>query len=58
MFLAHLDINFICNKFDLLTECLSGNVDIIMLSETIILETFPARQFLINGYSPPINYIN
>ena len=53
MFLAHLDINFICNKFDLLTEGLSGNVDVIMISETKIVEKFPARQFPIEGYSSP-----
>ena len=32
--LKHLNINSICNKSNLLTEDLSGNVDIIMISET------------------------
>ena len=34
-------------------EGVSGNVDIIMISETKIDETFPARQFYIDGYTPP-----
>ena len=32
--LPHLNINFIRNKFNLLTEGLSGNVDVHMISET------------------------
>ena len=51
--LAHLNINSIPNKFNLLAEGVSGNVDIIMISETKIDETFPARQFYIDGYTPP-----
>ena len=51
--LAHLNINSIPNKLNLLAESVSGNVDIIMISETKIDETFPARQFYIDGYTPP-----
>ena len=51
--LAHLNINSIPNKFSLLAEGVSGNVDIIMISETKIDETFPARRFYIDGYTPP-----
>ena len=51
--LAHLNINSIPNKFNLLSEVVSSNVDIIMISETKIDETFPARQFYIDGYTPP-----
>lgn len=32
--IAHLNTNYIGNKFDFLTECLGGNVDAIMISET------------------------
>ena len=53
MSLAYLDINSIHNKFDLLIEGLSGSVNVIMISESKIVETFPARQFLIDGYTPP-----
>ena len=51
--LAHVNINSIPNKFSLLAEGVSGNVDIIMISETQIDETFPARQFYIDRYTPP-----
>ena len=51
--LAHLNINSIPNKFNPLAEGVSGNADIIMISETKIDETFPARQFYIDGYTPP-----
>ena len=51
MSLAYLDINSIHNKFDLLIEGLSGSVNVIMISETKIVETFPARQFHIDGYT-------
>ena len=53
--LAHLNINSIRNKFDLLAEGLNGDVDVIMTSETKIDETFPARQFHIDGYIPSID---
>ena len=51
--LAHLNINSIPNKFNLLAEGVSSNVDIIKISEAKIDETFPARQFYIDGYTPP-----
>ena len=51
--LAHLNTNSICNKFNLLTEGMTNNVDVIMILETRIDETFPAMQFHINGYKPP-----
>ena len=53
--IAQMNINSIRNKFDLLTEELSGNIDVIIISETKIDETFPAKQFDIDGYTPPID---
>ena len=40
--LVHLNMNSIHNKFDLLTEGCSGNVSVIIISETKTDETFPA----------------
>ena len=51
--LAHLNINSIRNKFVLLKEGVRGNIDILMISETKIDDSFPATQFYIDGYSPP-----
>ena len=50
--LAQLNINFLRSKFDLLFDVMAGNVDVFMISETKINETFPSSQFLIAGHAP------
>ena len=50
---AHLNINAIRNKFDLLTEQVSGNIDLLMTSETKIDESFAVVNFLLPGFSVP-----
>ena len=50
---GHLTINSLMNKFDTLTQQISGNVDILMLWETKPDRSFPEGQFLIPGYSAP-----
>ena len=44
---AHLNINSIQNKFELLSEQIKGNV--LMISETKIDDSFPVGQFLKKG---------
>ena len=44
---AHLNINSIRNKFEALIHNVSGEVDLMMISETKIDESFPKCQFLI-----------
>ena len=39
------------NKFDALTQQITGNVEILMLSKTKLDDSFPEVQFLIPGYS-------
>ena len=51
--LAHLNINSIVNKFDCLSEQVKGNIDILLISETKIDESFSVGQFIIDGFSPP-----
>ena len=46
------DINSLRLKFDSLVQ-ITGNVDIIMISETKLDNSFPEGQFLIEGYSKP-----
>ena len=41
------------NKFDALTQQITENVDILMLSETKLHSSSPEGQFLIPGYSAP-----
>ena len=51
--IAHLNINSLRNKFELLIFQIKDNIDILMLSETKLDESFPNSQFLINGFSAP-----
>ena len=51
--LAHLNINYLRNKFDALVEQVSGNVDALVLSERKIDESFPEGQFKIPGFCRP-----
>ena len=50
---AQLNINSIRYKFDALVSSIRGNVDILMISETKIDDSYPTRRFLIDGYTAP-----
>ena len=52
MILAELNINFIRNKFDLLSDGIAGNV-VSMKSETKIDDMFPLAKSFVAGYAPP-----
>ena len=49
--IGHLNINSIRNKFELLSILIGGKVDILLISETKIDNTFPTSQFLMSSYS-------
>ena len=49
LIMAHLNINSIRNKFGDLKFLISNNVDILVISETNIDESFPTSQFQIEG---------
>ena len=49
----HLNINSIRNKFESVVKDISSNVDLLMLSETKIDDSFPKGQFLIKGFGDP-----
>ena len=51
--IAHININSIRYKFDLLVDGIKGNIDILMISETKIDASFPTRQFSFGGFSSP-----
>ena len=51
--IGHLNINSIRNKFDLLVDLVKDSLDILVISETTIDNSFPNSQFKIHGYSPP-----
>ena len=51
---AHLNINYIAPKFEGLQSLIKDNIDLLMISETKVDDTFPTGQFKIEGYSKPI----
>ena len=53
LIIAHLNVNSLRNKFELLKEQIQDNIDILMISETEIDASFPIGQFLLNGYRTP-----
>ena len=42
---GQLNINSIRTKFELLKDQIKGNIDVLMISETQIEDTFPHGQF-------------
>ena len=53
LIVAHLNINFLVNKFEALKSLVEGKVDILLISETKIDESFPLAQFILKGCSTP-----
>ena len=51
--IAYLNINSLQNKFDLLSDQIKGTIDILMISETKIDDSFPTGNFFIDGFSTP-----
>ena len=49
--ISHLNINSIRNKFEPLKNIIKGNLDILVLTETKIDESFPNQEFRIDGYT-------
>ena len=51
--LAHLNFNFLRNKFDTLVDQIKENVDILVISETKLDESFLVGQFKIPRFTTP-----
>ena len=50
---GYLNINSIRNNFELLKVQIKGNLDMLLISETKIDDTFSYSPFLIEGFSTP-----
>ena len=50
---SHLNINSIRNKFDMLSDLVANKVDVLLISETKLDDSFPTGMFLIPGFSKP-----
>ena len=52
--IGHININSIRNKFEMLSNSIKGNLDILMISETKLDSTFPSNQFTTEKYAASI----
>ena len=52
--IGHPSIDSLRNKFKILVSSIAVNLDILMISETKLDESFPVSQFLIPGFENPI----
>ena len=53
---GHLNINSLRNKFNFLCEQIKGYIEIFMLSESKLNDSFPLGQFLIDGFHTPFSF--
>ena len=49
--IANLNINSLPNKFDQLKKLVLKYVDILVITQTKLNDTFPTSQFLVDGFS-------
>ena len=49
--IAHLNINFLYNKFEGLKLLVQNKIDILVLSETKLDDSYTTKQFMIEGFS-------
>ena len=51
--IGHLNINSIRNKVDMLSYMIGNKIDILMISELKLHDTFPTSQFVIYSFIEP-----
>ena len=56
LILGHLNINSVRNKFEALTYIIDNNIDLLLISETKLDDSFPTAQFQTRGFSVPYRY--
>ena len=56
LIIRQLNINSLRNKLEQLSTMINGNIDIFMISETKLDETFPAAQFYLQGFCDPYRF--
>ena len=53
MIIGNLNINSFSNTFEQMKDIVMQHIDILVLTETKLDDTFPTAQFLVNGFSEP-----
>ena len=56
LMLGHLNINYKRNKLEFLEDVINRNLDIILLSETKLDDSFLSAQFILKGYGVPYRF--
>ena len=51
--IGQLNINSLRNKCESLKAIIKGNLDILIITESKLDDSFPINEFIIDGYSPP-----
>ena len=54
--IGHININSIRNKFQIFSNSIKGNLDILMIPEAKFELTFPSNQSTIEGYAALIRF--
>ena len=54
--MGHLNINLVRNKFEALSYIIDNNIDLLLISETKLDDSFPTAQFQMKGFSVPNRY--
>ena len=54
--IGHLNINSIRNKFEIMKPMLMHDLDIFMVTETKLDDSFPVSQFNVEGFSTPFRF--
>ena len=54
--MGHLNINSVRNKFEALTYIIDNNIDLLLISETKLDDSFPTAQFQMKDFSVPYRY--
>ena len=50
---GHLNVNSLAEKFDSMKVIIPGNIDIMVISESKLDDSYPNSQFIIEGFSEP-----
>ena len=56
LILGHLNINSIRNKFEALKFIIDNNIDIFLISETKLDDSFPTAKILIKAFCAPYRF--
>ena len=51
--IGHINVNFLAPKFESLKSLIEDKLDILVVTETKLDESFPSGQFIIEGFSQP-----